>query len=106
MKIEKKKNILKLFFCPTLHDILKDENCDLLSYDAASSGNSVPTFRDNLLVPSSRVKYPRRLTPADGTDRLSRNVEKELPLLTYLLTYLLTPWSRVLLEKLTSKLCS
>jgi hypothetical protein len=24
----------------------------------------------------------------------------------YLLTYLLTPWSRVLLEKLTSKLCS
>jgi len=26
--------------------------------------------------------------------------------LTYLLTYLLTPWSRVLLEKLTSKLCS
>ena len=27
-----------------------------------------------------------------------------LSLLTYLLTYLLTPWSRVL-EKLTSKLC-
>jgi hypothetical protein len=26
--------------------------------------------------------------------------------LTCLLTYLLTPWSRVLLEKLTSKLCS
>jgi len=26
-------------------------------------------------------------------------------ILTYLLTYLLTPWSRVLLEKLTSKLC-
>jgi hypothetical protein len=25
---------------------------------------------------------------------------------TYLLTYLLTPWSRVLLEKLTGKLCS
>jgi hypothetical protein len=25
---------------------------------------------------------------------------------TYLLTYLLTPWSRVLLEKLTSELCS
>ena len=24
----------------------------------------------------------------------------------YLFTYLLTPWSRVLLEKLTSKLCS
>ena len=28
-------------------------------------------------------------------------VEIPLPLLTYLLTYLLTPWSRVLLEKLT-----
>jgi hypothetical protein len=27
-------------------------------------------------------------------------------LLTYLLTYLLTPWSSVLLEKLTSNLCS
>ena len=27
-------------------------------------------------------------------------------LLTLRLTYLLTPWSRVLLEKLTSKLCS
>jgi hypothetical protein len=26
--------------------------------------------------------------------------------ITYLLTYLLTPWSRVLLEKLTSELCS
>jgi len=29
-----------------------------------------------------------------------------IALLTYLLTYVLTPWSRVLLEKLTSNLCS
>ena len=27
-------------------------------------------------------------------------------LISYVLTYLLTPWSRVLLEKLTSQLCS
>jgi len=33
-----------------------DENCALLGYYAASSGNSSPTFRDNLSVPSSKVK--------------------------------------------------
>jgi len=31
---------------------------------------------------------------------------KEMNLLTYLLTYLLTPWSRVLLEKLTGSAAS
>ena len=35
------------------------ENCTVLGYYTASSGNSLPTFRDNLSVPSSRVKYPR-----------------------------------------------
>jgi hypothetical protein len=30
-----------------------DENCVLLGYYAASSGNFLPTFRDNLSVPSS-----------------------------------------------------
>jgi len=43
---------------------------------------------------------------ADGNfhDRLSKiRYTKQL---LHLLTYLLTPWSRVLLEKLTSKLCS
>ena len=35
-----------------------------------------------------------------------KRVEQFCDLLTYLLTYLLTPWSRVPLEKLTSKLCS
>ena len=30
-----------------------DEICDLLGYYAASSGNLLQTFRDNLLVPSS-----------------------------------------------------
>jgi hypothetical protein len=35
-----------------------DENCVLLRRYAASSGNSLPTFRYNLLVPPSRVKNP------------------------------------------------
>jgi hypothetical protein len=30
--------------------------CDLLGYYAVYRGNSLPTFRDKLLVPSSRVK--------------------------------------------------
>jgi len=37
-----------------------DENCNLLGYFAASSDNSLPTFRDKLSVPS-RVKTPKRL---------------------------------------------
>jgi len=32
------------------------ENCALLGYYAASSGNSIPTFRDNLWVPYSGVE--------------------------------------------------
>ena len=47
-------------------------NCDLLGSYAASGGNSLPTFRDTLPVPSSSVKNLE-----DGTDRLSRNVGKE-----------------------------
>jgi len=33
-----------------------DENCALLGYYAANSGNLLSTFRDNLSVPSSGVK--------------------------------------------------
>jgi hypothetical protein len=33
-----------------------DEIGALLGYYAASSGNTLPTFQDNLSVPSSRVK--------------------------------------------------
>jgi len=36
-----------------------DENCALVGYYAASDGNSLPTLRDNLSVPSSRVKNPK-----------------------------------------------
>jgi len=48
-----------------------DGKCALLGYYAAISGNSLPTFRDNLSEP----------TLEDGTDMLSRNVGKELQLL-------------------------
>jgi hypothetical protein len=34
------------------------ENCALLGYYAVSSGNFLPTFRDNLSVPTSGFKNP------------------------------------------------
>jgi len=49
-------------------------------YHSASSGISLPTFRDNLSVRSSRVKN-LFLTNEDGNDRLPRNVGKAMPLL-------------------------
>jgi len=52
--------------------IVLEENFTVLGYYAPRSGNSLLTFWDNLLVPSS----------VDGTDRLSRNFGKKLPLLT------------------------
>jgi hypothetical protein len=33
-----------------------DEICAVLGYHAASNGNPLPTFQDNVSVPSSRVK--------------------------------------------------
>jgi hypothetical protein len=35
---------------------MKQDNCALLGYYAASNGNFSPTFQDNLTVQSSRVK--------------------------------------------------
>jgi hypothetical protein len=35
------------------------ENCALLAYLAANGGNPLPTFRNNLSVPSPRVRNPR-----------------------------------------------
>jgi len=55
------------------------ENCTLLAYYRENSGNSLPTFWDRLLVPSSRVKNPKK---KDGADRLSQNVGNKLPLLS------------------------
>jgi len=40
-----------------------DESCALLGYHAASSRNSLATFRGILSVPSSRVNNPRILEP-------------------------------------------
>jgi hypothetical protein len=37
-----------------------DEICGRLGYYAASCGNCLPTFRDNVSVPSSRAKSPSR----------------------------------------------
>ena len=58
-----------------------DENYALMGCYAASSGNSLPTFRYNLSVPSSRVKkndsWPLKmvlLAFEDGTNRFSWNV--------------------------------
>ena len=49
------------------------ENCVLLGCYAASNGNFLPTFRDNLSVPSSRVKI---LTLENGIDRVSGKAGK------------------------------
>lgn len=48
-----------------------EENCTLLGYYTVGSGNSWPTFWDNLWI----------LTHDDGSNRLSWNVGKEWPLL-------------------------
>jgi hypothetical protein len=40
-----------------------DENCAPLGYYAASSGNSLLTFRENLSVPFSGVKNKKILDP-------------------------------------------
>jgi len=44
-----------------------DENCALLGQYAANNGNYLPTFRDNLSVPSSKVKNPGRPTSCPQT---------------------------------------
>jgi len=86
-----------------------DDNCALLGCYAVSSGNFLPTFRDNLSVLSSRTKNLKAILShgqiselvkleisfdisallgyyavfflEDRTDRLSRNVGKKSPLL-------------------------
>jgi len=44
---------------------------------AQYTGNSLPTFRGNESAPTSRQKL---LILENWTDRLSRNIDKELPL--------------------------
>ena len=50
----------------------QEENCAVRCYYAASSGNSLPTFRDNLSVPSSMVKNPRRKKKHAGSSTVLR----------------------------------
>ena len=59
-----------------------DEICPLLVCGSIwSNGSSVPTFRDNVSVPSSRIKTsPDFLILEEGTYTLSLNVGKWLPL--------------------------
>ena len=61
-----------------------DELCALLGSYAPWIGNSVPAFRDNLSIPSSRVRLPKKnlnhLAPVDGTDSLSPDVGTDLPI--------------------------
>jgi hypothetical protein len=58
--------------CPTnAHSISNiDENCVVLGYYAASSGDSLPTFRDNLSVPSSKVKNLENSSLAEFFNRI------------------------------------
>ena len=53
-----------------------DESCALLGHYAVSGGCLLPTFWDSLSDPIFRGS-----SFEDGTDRLSRNVGKKLPLL-------------------------
>jgi hypothetical protein len=57
-----------------------DELCALLRHYVTWSGNPSLTFRDNLSVPSSRLKKSDFLALEDRTGTLSRNVGKGLPL--------------------------
>jgi hypothetical protein len=51
------------------------ENCALLGHYAASSGNLLLTFRDNLSGPILRVQESKK-NSENGTDMLSRKVVK------------------------------
>jgi hypothetical protein len=51
-----------IFFISGFH-LAVDENCALRGRYAASRGNFLPTFRDNLSVPSSGVKNPLKVGP-------------------------------------------
>jgi hypothetical protein len=62
-----------------------DKICPIMGYYAASSGNSLPKFRNNVSVSPSMVKNFKKqdlefLAFEEGTDRLSRSVGRELPL--------------------------
>jgi hypothetical protein len=61
-----------------------NEICDLLGYYAASTSNSVPTFRDNISIPSSRVKtsnwnsWPLKMGPIGCPETSVQNYHSTL----------------------------
>ena len=62
-----------------------DENWAIPGCYATSSDNLLPMFRHNISVPSSMSLFNSHLTLVevtveDGTDKISRNVGKKLPL--------------------------
>jgi hypothetical protein len=64
-----------------------DEICAIPGYYAASNGNPLPTFRDRVSFPCSRVKQSKKkslflncLILEDETDTMSLNVGESLPL--------------------------
>jgi hypothetical protein len=67
---------------------ISSENWAALGYYAASSGNFLPTFRDNLSVPTSGVKnsrydtiFPKR---RDGITTTGRLITQKSAVLIYL----------------------
>jgi hypothetical protein len=52
------------------------EICVVLTFYAAQSGSSIPTFRDNLSIPPSRVKQSNTLEDGIGCPR---NIGGKLP---------------------------
>ena len=50
-----------------------DENRVILGYNAACSGNSLPTYQDNLSPPFSRVKNSRKIEEASGPNPKTQN---------------------------------
>ena len=51
----------------------REENCALLGHYAAISSNSLPTFRDNLSVPSLGVKNPKEIPLSQYEIKSQRN---------------------------------
>jgi hypothetical protein len=60
LSINIKRKATEKLLCTLLSDNVEIEICALLRYNAASSGNTLPTFRDNVSVTSSRVKKSKK----------------------------------------------
>ena len=79
------KFVMQDLLCPqplsqSLHWLHETAESNFYKCNVLGFTQRVPTFLGSLSVPSSRFKS-RILTLEDGTDRLSRNVGKELRLL-------------------------